>query len=388
MHIISIEPTPSPNTMKINVSEKLPLHDRASYTSDRAEAAPEYIQRILAIPGVKGVFRAADFIAVDRTPKGDWQAILAQAREAFDGGASASGAETAARPETAEAAPEPYGEVRVLLQTFRGIPLQVRVSAGAEQLRAALPDRFGQAAVQAGTASPNLIKERQLEELGVRYGELQDVLDAVVQEIDAAYDDTRLEALVRGAMSAQPGDAAAARAERPELSAADISARLDSPDWKQRYAALQQMRPAADMLPLLVRALADENASVRRLATVYLGDIKSPEVLPHLCRALEDPTPSVRRTAGDTLSDIGDPAAIPAVIRALSDPNKLVRWRAARFLYEVGDDTAIPALRAAENDPEFEVRMQVKIALERIEGGIEAEGSVWQQMTNRNRPRG
>jgi hypothetical protein len=372
--------------MKINVSDKLPAKDRATYTPDNAEAAPEYIRRILAVPGVKSVFRAADFIAVDRTPKGDWQTILTQVRETLSGGASTNDAPLSAQPEPGEKAQGSYGEVQVLLQTFRGIPLQVRVSAGTEQMRAALPDRFEQAAMHAGTASPNLIKERRLEDLGIRYGELQDVLDAVVQEIDAAYDDSRLEALVRHAMSTQP-EAAAVPVERPELSPEEVSARFASPDWKQRYAALQQMRPTLDKLPLLVQALADENASIRRLATVYLGDLKSSEILPYLYRALEDDSPAVRRTAGDTLSDIGDPAAIPAMIRALSDPNKLVRWRAARFLYEVGDDSAVPALKAAENDPEFEVRMQVKMALERIEGGIEAEGSVWQQMTNRNRPR-
>jgi HEAT repeat protein len=71
--------------------------------------------------------------------------------------------------------------------------------------------------------------------------------------------------------------------------------------------------------------------------------------------------------------------------QALGDPNKLVRWRAARFLYEVGDESALPALRKAQGDPEFEVDMQIRLALERIEGGHEAAGTVWQQMTRRNR---
>ncbi|WP_394298033.1 HEAT repeat domain-containing protein [Gordoniibacillus kamchatkensis] len=112
--------------------------------------------------------------------------------------------------------------------------------------------------------------------------------------------------------------------------------------------------------------------------------MREPEALPYLYRALRDKTPAVRRTAGDTLSDIGDPAAIPAMTGALRDDNKLVRWRAARFLYEVGDETAVPALREAADDPEFEVRLQARLALERIEGGRAAEGSVWQQMTRRN----
>ncbi len=66
---------------------------------------------------------------------------------------------------------------------------------------------------------------------------------------------------------------------------------------------------------------------------------------------------------------------------ALKDSNKLVRWRAARFLYEVGDERALPALREAQDDPEFEVDMQIKMAITRIESGEEASGTVWQQMT-------
>ncbi|MDB5084907.1 MAG: lyase HEAT-like repeat domain protein, partial [Bacilli bacterium] len=101
----------------------------------------------------------------------------------------------------------------------------------------------------------------------------------------------------------------------------------------------------------------------------------------HLFEALKDPSVAVRRAAGDCLSDLGDPRAIEPMAQALKDSSKLVRWRAARFLYEVGDDTAIEALKEAQNDPEFEVSLQVKIALERIEGGIAASGPVWQQMT-------
>ncbi|GAF20177.1 PBS lyase HEAT-like repeat domain protein [Bacillus sp. JCM 19046] len=51
------------------------------------------------------------------------------------------------------------------------------------------------------------------------------------------------------------------------------------------------------------------------------------------------------------------------------------------FLYEIGDEKAIPALKEAEQDPEFEVALQVKMALERIQDGEEAKGSVWKQMT-------
>ncbi|MDU0202856.1 MULTISPECIES: conserved virulence factor C family protein [Paenibacillus] len=380
MKIISIEPTPSPNSMKLNMDEALPAGVRKTYTKNNSTEAPDNVQQLLAVQGVISIFHAADFIALDRTSKGDWQFILAKAREIFgEAEGSTSSNDLPLEQTQAEAA---FGEAQVLVQMFRGIPLQVRVRAGNEEARVAMPERFTQAAVRAGTASPNLIKERKLEELGVRYGELKDIAGEVVQELDASYDDARVEALVSSAMLETDVSPSSEASEEDQTGA--TLEQLRHSDWKLRYAALQKIQPSLETLPLLVHALQDENTSIRRLATVYLGDIKEPEVLPFLYRALEDDTPSVRRTAGDTLSDLGDPAAMPAMAKALKDRNKLVRWRAARFLYEVGDNSVLKDLQEAADDPEFEVRMQVKIALERIEGGHAAEGSVWQQMTRRN----
>lgn len=389
MHIVSIEPTPSPNTMKVNLSERLPEGIRTTYTAAQAEQAPAFIRSILGIDGVKSIYHAADFIAVDRTAKADWQPILQQIGEQL-GGASAANADGSVSANATASAEEAvhFGEVQVLLQHFRGIPLQVRVQSGTEQQRAAMPDRFNEAAVRAASASPNLIKERSLEDWGIRYGELKDVLEEVVQEIDATYDAARLEQLVQQAQQqtgSVQGAAAVRSAGRIVLSPEELREQLTDSDWKRRYAALQQVKPSAETMPLLIAALQDEKSSIRRLAYVYLGDLKEePGILPYLYRALEDDSASVRRTAGDTLSDIGDPQATSAMMKALKDTNKLVRWRAARFLYEVGLDEALPALREAENDPEFEVRMQIKMAIERIEGGHAAEGSVWQQMTRRS----
>jgi HEAT repeat protein len=157
---------------------------------------------------------------------------------------------------------------------------------------------------------------------------------------------------------------------------------LDSQDWRERFAALERLKPKAEDLPVLDKALTDSQMSVRRLAVVYLGDLRTPESMPLLFAALKDSSGSVRRTAGDTLSDIGDVAAIRPMIEALEDSNKLVRWRAARFLYEAGDETALDALRkSAASESEFEVKLQSEMAVARIERGEEAAGSVWQQMT-------
>ncbi|TVY10234.1 conserved virulence factor C family protein [Paenibacillus cremeus] len=395
MPIISIEPTPSPNTMKLNLSTRLPDGVRQTFTREQAATAPEpELQKLLAVQGVKSLYRAADFIALDRLPKGDWQHILAQAREILGEIGAGQQQQPNAQPTTAAAQAQTsdqntsFGEVKVLLQHFRGVPLQVRVSNGLEEQRAALPQRFSDAAIRAASASPNLIKERSLDEWDTRYGELKEVLDEVVQELDATYSDEQLEHLIEQAAAGPLTGEAKALADtgRRSLSYEETQKQLSSEDWKQRYAALQQIKPSQTTLPLLIQALRDEQSTVRRLAAVYIGDLKDPEVLPYLYQALRDSSASVRRTAGDTLSDLGDPAAQEAMIGALQDSNKLVRWRAARFLYEVGDEQSLPALHQAQEDPEFEVRMQIRMALERIEGGQAAEGSVWQQMTRRNQP--
>lgn len=379
MKIVSIEPTPSPNTMKINLDETLPKGVKMTYTKAKSAEAPPLFRQLLDIPGVIAVFHTADFIAVDRTPKGDWQAILAEI------GRILGGSPTDTPAEGADATGfDHYGEATVLVQTFRSIPMQVRVRSGMEEVRRAMPDRFVNAAMKAGQASPNLIKERKLEELGVRYGDLQEIADQIVQELDASYSEERLAELVRAAEAAGADGVVEPPAPRRELPPEEVERLLDAPDWKTRYAALQQVKPSADNLPLLAKALRDPQSSIRRLAAVYIGDVRVPEALPYLFEALRDESVAVRRTAGDTLSDIGDPAAIGPMTEALRDPNKLVRWRAARFLYEAGDESALPALREAADDAEFEVRMQVKMAIERIEGGAEAAGSVWQQMTRRN----
>ena len=59
MKIVTIEPTPSPNSMKIVVNEELPFGKSFNYTKDNANTAPEAIQSILNVEGVKGVYHVA-----------------------------------------------------------------------------------------------------------------------------------------------------------------------------------------------------------------------------------------------------------------------------------------------------------------------------------------
>jgi HEAT repeat protein len=262
----------------------------------------------------------------------------------------------------------------------------VKVSSGNETTRLPLPRRFGQAIERAAGASENMLMERKWIDEGVRYGELRDVGEAVVREISAVYDEKKLKELVEKAYHSdlrEPGKAG--REELGEL--AELARAFESPQWEERFAALKELGRNAtaqidsQALSLIIRATKDPKMSIRRLAVVFLGLIKIPEVLAPLCEALKDEAVGVRRSAGDALTDLGDPKAIGPMVETLKDANKLVRWRASRFLYELGDESALPALREAQDDGEFEVAMQIRQTIERIQSGRVGQGPVWRQMT-------
>ena len=369
MRLLSIESTPNPNSMKLNLDEALPPAASLTYRIEGKAHYSGLVQQLISIPGVESIYHCRDFMAIQRRPSANWEVLLSEARRILSG-------ETASEsPLVVEASP--WGEVHVSVQHFRRIPMLVKASSGTEEGRFPLPERFGEAVQQATPSSPNMLLERKWIPQKPRFGELKEVGEAVAQELDAAYDQARLDDLVKGAFDYHPEGTEA----RHSLSGDERLKLLASEDWKQRYAALESMGADPRHFAELAALMGDPNVSIRRLATVYIGLLKTPECLPPLRGAMKDSAIAVRRSAGDALNDLGDPAAAPVMIEALQDANKLVRWRAARFLYELGGASALAALRETEDDPEFEVRMQIRQAIDRIEGGREAQGPTWMQMT-------
>lgn len=368
MKITSIEPTPSPNTMKINLDEELPMGKSNNYKKEAQDGAPEVVQRILEIEGVKGVYHVADFLAVERNARFDWKVILPEVRKAF-------GQELGDASEEKPEIDEHFGEIKVQVHMYKGVPVQIKLTDGTEEKRYALPEVFAKAALEVQGPNDNLVMVRRWKDYGVRYGEWDEIGTEMKEELMAAYPPERLNALIEQAKNPETQTTGK---ERKKVSVDDFN----HSDWRVRYQLLEQIPdPTVEDLPLLETALSDEKASIRRLATVYLGMIEDKAALPYLYKALKDNSVTVRRTAGDCLSDLGHPEAMGAMMEALEDSSKLVRWRAAMFLYEVGDERVLPALKNAEQDPEFEVSLQVKLAIARIEHGEEAKGSVWKQMT-------
>lgn len=372
MKIVTIEPTPSPNSMKVVVDESLPTGVSHNYKKDDAGSAPFPISEILAIKGVKGIYHVMDFMAIERIGNIAWEAILAEVQGVFNDELAEAEVERDTEKTTAD---EHYGEVYVHVQTYKDIPLQVKVFDSDSEVRFGLSERFREAMEKVHSSEvENYILLRKWADYGIRYGDKQEIGETVVLEVEAAYPNERLLEIIK--QSQQGKSDSKERQNKVTLEDFDVE------EWEKRFQLIDQMPdPDVSDLPLLERALDDEKMSIRRLATVYLGMIEDEAVIPYVEKALKDKSWAVRRTAGDCMSDLGFIGFESAAVEALKDKNKLVRWRAAMFLYESGTENALSALHDAENDPEFEVKLQVRMAIARITEGEEAKGSIWKQMT-------
>lgn len=368
MNIVRIEPTPSPNSMKIVLDTELPMLETHNYKKEDAATAPEPVAQLLQITGIKGIYHVMNFMAVERVGNVQWETILAEVRKVFNN-------ETSEQTEEVSEAAEHFGEVYVHVQTYKDIPLQVKVFDSESEQRFGLSERFVSAMEKVHSAEvENYILLRKWADYGIRYGSKEEIGETVVKEVEAAYPEERLAGIVNNSHdgSTQSGQ------ERFQVSLAEF----ETQEWETRFRLLDQMAdPTIQDLPLLDRALEDEKMSIRRLAAVYLGMIESVETVPYIEKALHDKSWAVRRTAGDCMSDLGFAEFESAAMALLKDKNKLVRWRAAMFLYETGTEKSLSALREAAEDPEFEVKLQIKMAIERIEEGEDAQGSIWKQMT-------
>lgn len=368
LHLRSVETTPNPNSMKLNLAEH--VGKAVTYSADSREGCPEIIGKLVDIDGVKSVFVCGDFLTLNKDPRADWRAILDVATRILGGNESSSAASEEQRQEA-----EKHGQVQVLVQTFRGVPIQVKVVEPDGEKRISLPARFNETAVliQEKTGA-DFLKERYWADWGVRYGNREDVAAEVADEINGTIDEPALDRICAAALG---GDSK----EIMKLSTEELQADLRSDDWHKRLRAVQELGTTDDVVPQLTEALSDANPQVRRHAAAALGATGDAAAVVPLCEAFtKDSHVGVRRTAGDALSDLGDCSAQEAACKALSDPNKLVRWRAARFLFEVGTEEALTFLENAKEDPEFEVRLEIAAAIQRIKGGGQTSAPVWKKI--------
>ena len=385
MKLRSIETTPSPNCMKLNLDAPAIAKPITLNAGDKVIDVPIVFRDLLAIEGVQSIFWMGNFVTLTRRGSVDWPTILIAAGNligvAADADAGLSDSLQAGKPiENAvesSAVKQNFGQVEVAVQTFRGIPVQVRATADGEQARVALPDRFSQALQRAIVATgADYVAERVWSPYQPQFGEPDKIAQQVADELDILTSDRDLSLLEKSAANAET-------TAQPLESQQALLAELQQSDWKRRLKAIQQIEVDDSTFAAVVAALRDERNAIRRWAAALLGASENPEAVEPLCEALRaDSSPIVRRTAGDALSDLGDAAAMAAMVEALQDASGLVRWRAGRFLNEVGDRATLSALtKAAESESEFDVRVEMLAAIERIKSGKASQLPMWMRIS-------
>ncbi|AMK10284.1 HEAT repeat domain-containing protein [Pseudodesulfovibrio indicus] len=141
-----------------------------------------------------------------------------------------------------------------------------------------------------------------------------------------------------------------ARASGPD--GEGIAALLGSPDPAERSMGLSVLAGRGqDALPGLIRAMTDPSARIRRGAVIGVALQPAPALADDgLLRALRDDDATVRSLAAHTLARIGEPVA-GDLAALLGDPDDKVRVAAALALSRMGTG-AIPALCSALDSPD------------------------------------
>lgn len=152
----------------------------------------------------------------------------------------------------------------------------------------------------------------------------------------------------------------------------EVTAALHQPEYAPEAALSLSFMGSPAVAPLRDAINADE-AVVRREALRSLGKLRErasidPQVVvPSLLDALKDPDASVRSIAVTYLGIVRDnpDREVAGLIAALKDPQAGVREAAAVALsaYGAQADPAVPALHKAESDPDDDVKREAGRAL-------------------------
>ena len=147
----------------------------------------------------------------------------------------------------------------------------------------------------------------------------------------------------------------------------EVAEILQDPEYAPEAALALSFMGSAAVEPLK-QAIQSEDAVVRRESVRAIGKLRErasidPQiVIPILLAALDDIDASVRNAAVTYLGIVRDDPQreVSGLIKALSDENSEVRQAAAGALYEYGSlaEPAMPALKKAANDAYEEVRSE------------------------------
>jgi HEAT repeat protein len=116
-------------------------------------------------------------------------------------------------------------------------------------------------------------------------------------------------------------------------------------------------------IPALLNSLHTDNGKnnydqpVKVFATTALGRIGNKQVFEELVALLDNPDPSLREAAADALGALGDIRAFEYLVALLTDKDYGLRMNAVYALCELGDNRAIqPLTQILKQDENVEVR--------------------------------
>ncbi|NJN29274.1 MAG: HEAT repeat domain-containing protein [Synechococcales cyanobacterium RM1_1_8] len=134
----------------------------------------------------------------------------------------------------------------------------------------------------------------------------------------------------------------------PNVNLAELSAKLESPNSRDRLLALVALKDAeaSDALPLIKKVLQDESIQVRGMAVFALGVKRQDENYELLLQVLEnDSDYSVRAAAAGAMGYLEDNRALEPLLRVFyEETDWLVRFSAAVALGNLKDSRARAAL--------------------------------------------
>lgn len=150
-----------------------------------------------------------------------------------------------------------------------------------------------------------------------------------------------------------------------------IAPLLDVPEPDIRWWAVRLLAEirAEETPALLVRALQDDNLSVRQCAALAISRQGDERAVPALIQALSEKDSLMVRLAANALVAIGA-AAVPALLDVVREGTPLTRFEAVRALALIGDPRAYPALMGVLEEDSALMEYWANEGLERMGAGM------------------
>lgn len=460
--VSSIESTPNPSSFLIQLEDPLPgleflsgsLRGETYYAASgkkkrtNKSVPPPTIVSILQIPSIDFVFAMPTVLTINKKSAGTWETLLPSVLEALLEDTETKQEQLArlledflvlggSSDDEATSIGQQQQQIAIRIQTANGIPIQIEGIGwkGTTQRKKLVQPKFQKALEELQERNPSMdfFQGRVWTDKGIRYVEdeetnadmdpllasllasseeeketkdLEAILTAEAEEINAAYSKERLQRIVSDQCPdvekldndtmVEPTSNSATNNEttvKPEsITLEDVDLYCDAAE-------------AGDItaLNVLVQFVTSRQGKLpaRRNALAFLGGTAGidafensqqlDEVLLIVAEAFsKESSPMMRRTAGDALSDLGDEQAVPYALVALQkDRSKLVQWRAARILGELASSkdvvTALEKLvsrkkkdkknnKSTSKEDEdyyaFEVAFEIRDALRKVRGRI------------------